>query len=208
MPAKDERVDAYIARSADFAKPILTHLRRLVHAACPEAEETIKWGSPFFMHKGILCFMAAFKAHCAFGFWKRKLLVAREKTEVARGEFGHIKSPADLPSDRELVALIRNAVALNDAGVKKPASCKSAAGRKLVVPEYFQTALEKNKAARGVFEKFNYTRKKDYVDWIVEAKRAETREKRIDTALQWLATGKSRNWKYERRLAGKRWADD
>jgi uncharacterized protein YdeI (YjbR/CyaY-like superfamily) len=197
MGATDKRVDAYIAKSADFAKPILTHIRRLVHRACPEATETIKWSSPFFVHKGVLCFMAAFKAHCAVGFWKRKLLFPGGKPGDAMGHFGRVTSVADLPADRELIGLIKRAAALNEAGVRAPSRPKAAARKELVVPDYFQAALRKKKKALAAFEKFSYSHKKEYVEWIVEAKREETRQKRIATALEWLAGGKSRNWKYK-----------
>src|SRR5208282_1212713 len=197
MPAKDQRVDAYIANAADFAQPILAHLRQLVHTACPAVEETVKWGGPFFMHKGIVCFMAAFKAHCAFGFWKRKLIFDGEVAHQARGHFGRITSLADLPWDRELLGLIRKAVALNEAGVKLPPRRRSGKRTDLVVPEYFQAALKRNQKAATAFAEFSYSHKKEYVDWITEAKRDETRQKRIATALQWIASGKARNWKYE-----------
>ena len=125
MATRDRRVDAYIERSADFAKPILTHLRAVVHDACPEVEETIKWNFPHFVYRdGILCSMAAFKAHCAFGFWKGALIIDQEgaPTEKAMGQFGRIASVKDLPSKKVLAGLVKKAMSLNDAGVKRSTS--------------------------------------------------------------------------------------
>jgi uncharacterized protein YdeI (YjbR/CyaY-like superfamily) len=195
----DPRIDAYIAKSAEFARPILTHLRQLVHEGCPEAEETIKWGMPFFTHHGILCMMAAFKAHCAFGFWHRgmKAVISQEggKAEEAMGNVGRITSLADLPSDRDMLRYIRHAAELNASGV--PARAKKATKPKaLTVPADLGAALKKNKAAAATFEKFSHTNRKDYIEWITEAKREETRAKRLATTVEWLAEGKTRNWKY------------
>jgi len=201
MAKKDPRVDAYIARSAEFARPILSHLRKAVHAACPEAEETLKWSSPAFMYKGILCGMAAFKKHCAFGFWKEALL--RERLEgaagsrgKAMGQFGRLTAVSDLPDDRTLRSLIREAVGLNDQGIKSPTRSRPKGPRTLKVPRYFLDALRRNRKALSTFEHFTYTNKKDYVDWVTEAKREETRRRRLDTAVAWMAEGKIRNWKY------------
>jgi uncharacterized protein YdeI (YjbR/CyaY-like superfamily) len=203
MGKKDPRIDVYIAGSADFAKPILSHVRKLVHAACPEVEETLKWNFPHFTHQGILCGMAAFKAHCALGFWKGSLIFPKEKPraeaeESAMGQFGRITSLSDLPSDRVFIGYIREAVRLNEAGIKVPAQSKPREQKELAVPAYFLSALKKNKKALLAFENFSYSHKKEYVDWITEAKREETRSKRIETALKWLAQGKGRNWKYEK----------
>jgi uncharacterized protein YdeI (YjbR/CyaY-like superfamily) len=194
MEKKDTRVDDYIGKSADFAKPILKHLRRLVHAACPDAKEAIKWGMPHFTHQGNLCHMAAFKQHCAFGFWRHKLIVGDGVNAEAMGQFGRITTLADLPSDKELANYIRKAARLNETGVKTPR--QSAVKKKLVVPEYFHAALKKNKKALAAFEGFSHSHKKEYVEWITEAKREETRQARMKTALEWLAQGKARNWKY------------
>lgn len=196
MGKKDARVDAYIERSAEFARPILKHLRKTVHAACPEAEETIKWSMPFFMHRGMLCMMAAFKAHCSFGIVKGKLVFGEGERD-GMGHLGKIASLKDLPSDIILAGYIKKAAALNEAGVKAPRA-RSAAKKELKVPDYFVAALKKNAKARATFENYSYSHRKEYVQWIVEAKREETRKKRIETALKWLADGKSRNWKYEK----------
>jgi uncharacterized protein YdeI (YjbR/CyaY-like superfamily) len=198
MGKKDPRIDAYIARTADFAKPILNHLRRLVHEACPEVEETLKWNFPHFLHQGMLCGMAAFKAHCTFGFWKGALIVAQNKNgEEAMGQFGRITSLSDLPSEKILIGYIKQAIHLNEAGIKVPARSKPEKKKELIVPDYFMAALKKNKKALESFENFSYSHKREYVEWITEAKREETRTKRMETALEWLAKGKARHWKYE-----------
>jgi hypothetical protein len=198
---RDRRVDAYISNAPDFAKPILSHLRDLVRAACPEVEETMKWSRPHFLHHGLLCGMSAFKQHCAFGFWLGEtVLGATRKTpseQDGMGHFGRITSLADLPGDKELLALIRKAAALNEIGAKRRVAPRPAGDRTLIVPDYITAALRKNKKALAAFAVFSYSHKKEYVEWITEAKREETRQKRIETMLGWLAEGKSRNWKYE-----------
>ena len=202
MGKKDPRVDAYIAKSQDFAKPILEHFRELVHKACPVVEETIKWGTPFYDYKGPLCMSAAFKAHCAIVFWKApvmkdKKLVENAKSEEAMGHLRKITSLKDLPKDKVLISYIKESVALNEAGIKNPSRQKKDK-KELVVPEYFLKALKKNKKANETFKNFTYGKQKDYVEWITEAKTEETRNKRMATALEWLAEGKARNWKYEK----------
>ena len=198
MPKKDPRVDAYIANSADFAKPILTHIRKLAHAACPQAEETLKWRMPHFLYKGILFAMAGFKQHCTLHFWKGDLVLGKdfEKSEAGgMGQFGRIAALSDLPAEKVLLAYMKKAVELNEAGIKKEAA-KPKPKKKLVVPGYITAALAKNSEARAVFEKFPPSHQREYVQWITEAKRDETRAKRIATTIQWLTEGKSRNWKY------------
>jgi uncharacterized protein YdeI (YjbR/CyaY-like superfamily) len=202
MGKKEKAIDAYIAKSADFAKPIMKHIRELVHKACPEVEEKMKWSMPHFDYKGeMMCSMAAFKQHMAFGFWKAALmkdpiLVATAKTEEAMGHLGKITSLKNLPSDKKMTAWIKEAMKLNDKGIKvvKP---KAAANKELKVPDYFTKALAKNKKAKQVFDKASYSFKKEYVMWIIEAKSEETRNSRMATALEWLAEGKHRNWKYQ-----------
>ncbi len=196
MPNQDPRVDAYIAKAADFAKPILNRIRKLVHAACPEMTETIKWSSPFYEYKGILVATPAFKKHCALIFWKGRLifsgLPARENPSRA---LRHITSAADLPSDEILAGYIRKAVELNEAGIKTPARARPKAKHEVVVPDFFLSALKKNKKALAGFESLSFSCRREYVEWITEAKREETRAKRLKTALDWIAKGKSRNWK-------------
>lgn len=203
MPFYDPRVDEYIAKSADFAKPILNHLRGLVHQACPDVTETIKWSFPNFDYKGsILCSMASFKQHCAFNFWRASLLsdsnkileVGNEKN--AMGSLGQIKSLAELPADEVMIKYLKESMTLTDKGVKVPKKARVAGSAELEVPAYFKEALQQNEAARVTFEKFSPSNKKEYLDWITEAKTEATRSKRIASALEWLQEGKVRNWKY------------
>ena len=198
MPTLDPRVDAYIAASAAFARPILEHLRAVVHASCPEVEETIKWGFPNFMYKGMLCNMAAFKAHCSFGFWQAKLLLAQadDKTHEAMGQFGRITAIADLPSRQILADYIGQAMALNASPVKPPKRAVPAAPRPLAVPDYLEAALAADSNARRHFDAFSTSQKREYVDWLEEAKTETTRVRRLAQAIAWIAEGKQRNWKY------------
>jgi uncharacterized protein YdeI (YjbR/CyaY-like superfamily) len=201
MGRKDARVDAYIAKAAPFARPILLRLRRIVHRGCPGVEETMKWSFPHFDYKGMFCSMAAFRKHCAFGFWKGRL-VTGEVSKEAMGQFGRIESVDDLPKDAELLRLVRKAAALNDAGIRaERAPSRPAAKKKIVVPRDLAEALKKNPKAAAVFGGFSYTNKKEYVSWITEAKTPETRKRRLETAVEWMSEGKIRNWKYERRSA-------
>lgn len=199
MPATDPRVDAYIAQSAEFAQPILAHLRALVHAACPEVEEAMKWSFPHFMYKGMLCSMAAFKAHCAFGFWKAELLMGEDDVRrEAMGHFGRIVALSDLPPKRVLTAYIRQAMKLNDDGVAVPARARPATPRPLDIPADLSAALDAVPAARQHFDGFSPSKQRDYADWLNEAKTEATRTRRREQAVAWIAEGKSRNWKYEK----------
>ena len=195
----DPRVEAYIAKSAEFARPILHHLRALVHEACPEAEETIKWGMPSFVHHGIICGMAGFKQHCAFGFWRKGLTdeIARTgvKAEQAMGSLGRITSLGDLPADRAMLGYIRKAAKLNEAGA--PARPKPKPKPALPVPADLAVALKKNAKAAKAFAGFSSSARREYIEWITEAKRPETRLIRLTTTIKWVAAGKRRNWKYE-----------
>jgi uncharacterized protein YdeI (YjbR/CyaY-like superfamily) len=195
----DPRVDAYIAKSAKFAQPILRHLRALVHRACPEATETLKWRMPTFEYAGsILCNMAAFKAHCAFGFWRKDVqaMVAKDadKTDVAMGHLGRITGLGDLPGDRTLLRYLKFAVERAESGTRARPESKPRPA--LPVPPDFAAALRKDKTAGTAFESFSPSHQREYIEWITEAKRDETRKKRLATTLEWLAAGKSRNWKY------------
>ena len=202
MPTIDKRIDAYIDKKADFAKPILKHLRELVHKVCPDAEETIKWGMPFFDYKGsVLCAISAFKEHCSFMFWKAKLMkdpegILQVAERHAMGNFDRITSLKDLPSDKILIAYIKEAMKLNEDDIKLPPR-KKAAPTELKIPVDFAAALKKNKKAQSVFENFTPGKKKEYIEWIIEAKTEPTKIKRIETAVEWIAEGKSRNWKYQ-----------
>lgn len=203
MEQPDKRIDAYIAKAQPFAQPILKHLRKLIHQANPEVQETIKWGMPCFDYKGTFCNMAAFKQHVSFGFWKAALLkdphgYLQERSSQggeAMGNLGRITSIKDLPPDKVIIDFVKQAKKLNDDGIKVPVK----AGKEkttLVIPDYFTQALSKNKKALAVFENFSYSNKKEYVEWITEAKTESTQQKRLDTAIEWISEGKIRNWKY------------
>lgn len=202
MGKKETSFDEYISKSADFAKPILNHLRQLVHKTCPDVEEKIKWSFPHFDYKNeMMCSMAAFKQHCVFGFWKAALmkdpmLVENAKSEVAMGHLGRITSKKDLPPDKKLTAWIKEAMHLNDQGIKLKTKINAIEKKELIVPDYFTKALGKNKKAFQTFENYAYSHKKEYVEWIATAKTEETRNKRIATAIEWMTEGKSRHWKY------------
>ncbi|MSU24345.1 MAG: hypothetical protein EXS32_11045 [Opitutus sp.] len=195
----DPRFDAYLAKSAKFAQPILWHLRALVHTGCPEAEETIKWGHPGFVYRGkLFCGLAAFKAHSTFGFWHQGMekIIAQNlgQTDQAMGLLGRITRLANLPDDRTMIRYIQTAAKLidSDAPARPPPKPK----KPLPVPADLTAALRKNQAAAATFEKFSPSHRREYVEWITEAKRDETRQKRLTTTLEWLAEGKARNWKY------------
>jgi uncharacterized protein YdeI (YjbR/CyaY-like superfamily) len=198
MGTRDPRVDAYIAKQADFARPILEHIREVVHAACPEVEEDIKWGSPFFMYHGPLAHMPAFKEHCRFGFWKGRLVASGDSNqEEMTGPFGRLKSVKDLPSKKEMTAYIKRAMKLNEEGITTRKAKKARPERP--VPPELTAALARNRKARANFEAFSPSHRRDYNEWIGEAKREETRTARVKQAVEWIAEGKSRHWKYERR---------
>ena len=198
MATKDPRIDAYIAKSAAFAKPILKHLRKVVHAGCPDVVETIKWSRPHFDHKGVMCGMAAFKEHCAFGFWNADLILERDEQaqESALGSFGCIKSLKDLPNEKTLVGYVRKAAALNEAGIKAQWRVERKKREPLPTPDDLAAALKKNTKARKTFEDFSPSHRREYIEWITEAKREETRKERLAKTMKWLAEGKARNWKY------------
>lgn len=201
MGKRDKRFDQYIAKSQDFAKPILSFLREVVHEGCPEAEETMKWSMPHFTYKGALfCGMAAFKEHATFGFWKGSMIVdkASNKSVEAMGQFGRITHCRDLPTKKTLLSYIKEAKRLEDEGVRKPSRPRTAEKKSLSVPRYFTAAVKKNKKALATFEAFPYSKKKDYVQWVTEAKTDETRARRLATAVEWMSEGKARHWKFER----------
>lgn len=199
MSQHDPRVDAYIARSADFAQPILERARALVHEACPQVEETIKWGMPTFVYGGgILCGMAAFKQHASFGFWKHALVVGQGEPRDGMGSFGKMTQVSDLPPKKSLLPMIRKAMQLNEQGIKQtPAQTRSKPRPALVAPDDLLAALRDNPPAWATFQGFPPGKQRDYVEWVIEAKREDTRSRRIAQAVEWMAEGKSRNWKYE-----------
>lgn len=208
MPTKDPRVDAYIEKSAAFAKPILKKLRALVHKGCPQVTETIKWGMPSFDYKGPLASMASFKQHCAFSFWKSAMLFEGKKMTEAEQRLSwgapgtskdcaKITSKDDLPTDAKFIAMVKKAAKLNDEGVKVPK--EMSAKKPLPMPPDFKAALKKSKKAATNFEKFPPSGKREYIQWITEAKKDETRQKRLATAIEWISAGKARNWKYQKK---------
>src|SRR4051812_33353592 len=171
MGTKDPKVDTYISNAAEFAKPILKHLRKLVHASCPEVNETIKWRFPHFEYQGVLCSMAAFKEHCAFGLWKERLILGESKTVEKRGmgSFGCIRSLSDLPGEKVLVGYVKKAAALNQAGIKGPRRTQSKPREPIPVPDYFRAALQQNGKARQTFDKFPPGKQREYLEWVTEA---------------------------------------
>lgn len=198
MPT-DPRIDAYIAKARPFAQPILTRIRKAVHAGCPGVTETMKWSMPAFEYKGPLVGMAAFKAHCALAFWKASLMKTLP-TDVgtdAMGEFGRLESLDDTPSQAALVKMVKEAAALNDAGIKAERK-KTAPKPPPKAPPYMLAALKKNKKAHAAWQQFPPSHQREYIQWITEAKTEETRLRRLDTAVAWIAEGKGRNWKYAR----------
>lgn len=197
MATRDPRVDAYIKQAQPFAKPILTHLRSVVHDACPDVQETLKWGVPHFDYKGIFCGMAAFKQHTTFGFWKGGLLKEHlpKVDEKAMWQFGRITSMDDLPNPSTLARIVKAAARLNDEGVKVVRMAK-AKKPPLKAPADLVSALGKNKTAQANFKAFPPGQQREYIVWVTEAKQDATRAKRIKTAVEWIAEGKIRNWKY------------
>ena len=203
MARKDPRIDAYIAAAAPFAQPILRHIRKVVHAGCPDVKETMKWSMPHFDYKGMFIGMAAHKAHCSLGFWREAALAlggSGEDTD-SMGHFGRITSLADLPDDKTLIGYVRKAVELKDAGVKLPSapSKPRKTAPPVEAPDYLTDRLKKNAKARKTWESFSPSHRKEYIEWLTGAKREETREKRLETTLEQLADGKSLNWKYQRK---------
>ncbi len=198
MSIKDNRVDSYIENAAVFARPILKHLRTIIHEASPEITETIKWGFPHFEYKGVICSMSAFKSHCAFGFWKEDLIPGMTdyiKEKEAMGSWGRIETIDDLPPDEDIIKFIHAAINLNIKGIKVAKKINNVK-RDLEIPDYFMKAVRSNKKALATFENFSYTNKKEYVEWVDGAKTEETKGSRLKTAVEWMSAGKIKNWKY------------
>ena len=204
MPTTNPGIDAYINKSPDFAKPILTHLRALIHKACPAVDEQLKWSNPSFEYKGPMVGIAAFKQHCVMGFWKASIMKDKEalmgeKTFMAAGNLGKIISLKDLPKDKVIIGWIKEAMKLNDENIKVPKDKPRKHEKKeLIIPPYFTAAVKKNKKAWATFENFSYSQQKEYVDWITGAKTEETRDSRLAQAIEWMAEGKIRHWKYQK----------
>ena len=200
MAEHDPRVDAYIAQAAAFAQPILAYLRELIHDACPETEEAIKWGMPAFLYRGkILCGIAAFKQHCALGFWGGRGLIGNEdKRGDAMGQFGRIASLKDLPSKKVLIGYVKQARQLGDERAAAPPAPRKRKPPKPTpaTPDDLASALKKSKKAQATFDAFSPSCKRDYIEWVLEAKREETRAKRIVQAIEWMIEGKQRNGRY------------
>jgi uncharacterized protein YdeI (YjbR/CyaY-like superfamily) len=203
MPETDPRIDAYIEKAAAFAKPILIKLRKLIFQACPDAEEMIKWSFPNYeVYGSMLCSMAAFKEHCAFGFWKASLLkdpdgILHLAERNAMGHLDRLSSVKDLPSDKILIAYLKEAALLNKNNIKI-ARKKSAPGKELAIPKALAAALKKNKKAMVTFEAFPPSQRREYIEWITEAKTDVTLNKRLATTIEWLEQGKTRHWKYKK----------
>jgi len=204
MSNYDARVDAYIAKSPDFAQPVLNHVRTLVHEVCPETIETLKWGMPHFEYKGLMCGFAAFKNHCSFGFWKTALLqdphgVLKGHESTAMGSFGKLLSLKDLPSDKILKALIKDAMRLNDDGIKVAMGSRKSGSIKddISEPDYFTKALSEDAEAAATWKHFAPSHRREYLEWITEAKTEATRTKRVIKTLELLREKKQRHWKYQ-----------
>lgn len=199
----DKRIDSYISKSAPFAQPILRHIREIVHEVCPDADETIKWGFPHFQYHGMLCSMAAFKAHCAFGFRKAAIMknavFLKKNQEDAMGHLGRITSLKDLPTDKQLKAMIGEAMMLNETGMSLPSAPKKKEKKDLNPPVLLLKKFEKSKKAAANFNAFSPSHQYEYIEWINEAKTEATLSKRVEQTIEWLLEGKRRNWKYEKR---------
>jgi uncharacterized protein YdeI (YjbR/CyaY-like superfamily) len=200
MKHTDQRVDTYIESAQPFARPILIHIRKLMHTGCPDLTETVKWGMPHFEYKGVIGSMAAFKEHAVFGFWKEDLIPGMKqyiKEKEAMGSWGRITSIDGIPPDDEIIEFVRAAVKLNEEGIKSP----KRQPKPVVVemPDDFMKAIRVNKKALETYENFSPSHKKEYILWITDAKTDETRKSRMETAVQWMSEGKVRMWKYQKK---------
>lgn len=204
MGKKIPEVDKYIAKAQPFAKPILEHIREVVHSVSPQITEVMKWSFPHFDYKGTICSMASFKEHCAFGFWKAALMKDEDKIinpvgKTAMGSLGRITSVKELPAKKILVKYLKEAIQINEEGKVVPKAKPATAAKPKAVPVDLANALSKNKKANAAFNAFSPSCKKEYIVWIEDAKREETRIKRITTAVEWISEGKDLNWKYKRK---------
>jgi uncharacterized protein YdeI (YjbR/CyaY-like superfamily) len=200
MPARDKRIDAYIAKSPDFAQPILAHIREVVHSACPDVNETLKWSAPAYEHFGILCITAAFKKHAALVIWKGSLIFGKDKAgKEAMGHFGRLTKVSDLPSKKVLIGYLKQAMKLNEERVQTPRAKPAGPKKPATMPAYLKVALAKNKKAKTTFDGFSPSHKREYIQWLTEAKTEATRTRRLATAIEWMSEGKPRMWKYMRK---------
>jgi uncharacterized protein YdeI (YjbR/CyaY-like superfamily) len=194
--SRDPRVDAYIAKAQPFAQAILSHVRGRVHAAVPDAEETLKWSAPAYTLDGkILLITAAFKAHAALNFWRGQE-IRSGATDEGMGQFGKLRSVEDLPPDDELDALIRTAAELAKSA-PAPRKTKHAPKPAPEMHPEFAAALDRAPKAKSALDSFPPSARRDYLEWVADAKQDATRQKRIASAIEWLGEGKRRNWKYE-----------
>jgi uncharacterized protein YdeI (YjbR/CyaY-like superfamily) len=202
--SKNSAVDEYIQNAAPFAQPLLTKIRKLVHRACPDATETIKWGFPNFVFgDGILCSMAAFKNHCAFSFWKASLLkddqrILKVKDKNSMGNLDKLHVIGDLPADKILIAYLKEAALLNENNIKPKSKARRSVAVPLNIPDYFSQALKKNKQAVVQFNQLSTSHQNEYIEWVAEAKTEPTRNKRLAQTIEWLQEAKSRNWQYQK----------
>ena len=203
MSQRYPSVDAYLRKAPAFAQPIIEHLREVVHAACPEVEECIKWNCPFFVYRGPVCAVAAFKAHCRIGFWKADVLRKGPAAAAALASLERVTQVSEFPSRAALTALVQGAVKLNEDGVLAEWQKAQQERRKNPVPvkppPALAAALKKNARARKTWDAFTPSHRRDYVVWIAAAKTDETRDRRVQQTVEWLAEGKTRHWKYQAR---------
>jgi uncharacterized protein YdeI (YjbR/CyaY-like superfamily) len=203
-PKHNPKVDAYAEKIEDFAKPVLAHLRALIHATCPEVIEEVKWGNPHFDYKGdMMCIFAAYKKHCSFTFYKDALmgdarLRANDGVPAAQRFMGKLTDLADLPPDRELKSWIKESMKLNEQGIKLPAR-ETKAPKEAGMPAAFAEKLQASPKIMAIFEGKSASFQKEYKVWIGEAKTDATRDKRIEEAMAWIAEGKGRFWKYAKK---------
>lgn len=198
---KNPQVDAYIKNAAPFSQPIMKHLRELVHKVCPDVEENIKWGVPSFEYKGLWCGFASFKEHCTFGFWKAGIMknakdFQSEEKRGSMGNLGRLTNIKDLPSDKLIISWLKESMLLNEKGIKVPKDVTKHPKKVITTPDWFIEAVKKNKKAWATFDNASASFKKEYVEWVTDAKTEETRNKRLQQSIEWMAEGKHRNWKY------------
>lgn len=201
MLSTDPRVDSYIEKAAEFAQPILRYLRQLIHETCPEIAENIKWGMPSFEYKGMMMGFAAFKGHCALNFWKGNIIpdphgFLSTVGGTGMGNLGKITTLDDLPNRDILVYYVQEAMRLNDEGIQVPKDKTKAAKKVSETPAALIEALQQNPAAQSTYDQFPPGQKREYDEWIADAKTEATRQKRLKDAIQWMSEGKIRNWKY------------